>query len=340
MARRRILTRRPTSYTPSNHIELEEPISEEDLLHLLSNPRNGFCSQDKNKVLVSLDYSGQEARIAAVLSQDPAMVTAHLAPSKLKRADGTEYVNPAADLHLLSSATCTHPHLIEGIPEDKWYEILTEVQPGAKVKPRNVGKVLNFSMLYLSSAKSISERNHVKLADAEQWVKNHQTTYSGYYEWAEEYGNIAASRGFARIPYSHSLRWVLEERSGGRDGDSAVRSSVNAAIQSTAAVQTKQSMVLIQNLIDEGGLPDAEIVGQCHDEILMYLPGTAEIDWEECDIKDGLIKELAFSHSDQAEKYTLNVLKIMEDVQTKMFRDLGSAIKGACSYSIAPVWAH
>lgn len=340
MRPRRRLTTRPTKYTPSNTLELASPIKEEQLLSLISNPRNGFCVQEPNRVLISLDYSGQEILIATVLSQDPKMTEAQLAPKKLVRKDGTEYVNPNGDLHTLTTAMCTHPHLVKGLSLDMWYDTVTKKEPGAKRKPRDLGKTLNFAMLYLSSAKSISERNHVKMEVAEQWVKGHMETYPGYYAWAEEYGNISAARGFAIVPYTNSLRWVAEERSGGREGDSAVRSSVNAAVQGSAAYQTKKSMLLIQEAIDKGELKDVEIVGQCHDEILIYAPGTSEVDWDKTEIKDGVITELTFKNDKQSEAVTEKILKIMEDVQTNMFRALGSEIKGACSHSIAPVWAH
>jgi hypothetical protein len=291
-------------------------------------------------VLGSFDYSGQESRIAAVLSRDPAMVEAHLAPKKLVTEDGIEYVNPAADLHLLTCATGSHAHLVANQPKHMWYTILTQVLPGEKKDPRSIGKTINFAMQYLSSAASISERNHVKLEVAEKWVKSHMETYPGYYIWAEEYGNIAAARGFALIPFTNNKRWVLEERSGGRDGDSAIRSSVNAAIQSSAAYQTKKSMILIQQAIDNGNLPDAQIVGQCHDEILLYYPGKSTINWEKSEVKNGLYTSLKFEEDEQAKETKIKVLEIMEKVQTDMFRALGSEIKGACSGSIAPIWAH
>lgn len=70
-------------------------------------------------------------------------------------------------------------------------------------------KVKVVMMLYLSTAKSISERNHVKLDTAESWVKGHRKAYPGYYEWAEEVGRIAAARGFAVLPYGYNtIRWV------------------------------------------------------------------------------------------------------------------------------------
>ena len=96
-----------------------------------------------------------------------------------------------------------------------------------------MGKTHNFGSIYLSSPQSVSSRNHIKLDVAESWVKRHKQTYAGYYAWAEYYGSIAAARGFAIAPYTGRIRWVAEERSSGKEGDSAVRAAVNHAINSS-----------------------------------------------------------------------------------------------------------
>jgi hypothetical protein len=193
------------------------------------------------------------------------MVEAHLAPPEIAKPDGTLTTNPRACLHTLTAALCSHPHLVEGLEEYDWYDAVTTLQPGDKAVPRQTGKTVNFSMIYLSTPQSISERNHVRLELAQEWVKNHMLTYKGYYDWANEYGAIAAARGFAIIPYTGRLRWVAEERSGGREGDSAVRSAVNAAIQSLSATQTKRSMLRAQHFSDNNPQYDAQLIGQVHD---------------------------------------------------------------------------
>lgn len=185
----------------------ETPVPVE-YVEFISNPRNGFCSDDKH-VIISCDFSNQEARVAAAVSKDPAMVEALTAPTVLTRPDGTTYNNVRADLHSLTSSLATHPHVVAGLTEDLWDAAVRVTQPGEKQPPRQYGKTLNFSMIYLSSAKSISERNHVPLATAEAWVKGHMETYSGYYDWAKECGSMAAARGFSILPYGYSsIRWV------------------------------------------------------------------------------------------------------------------------------------
>lgn len=55
---------------------------------------------------------------------------------------------------------------------------------------------------------SASETFCIKEAEAKRWLDGHRTTYPGYYSWAEEYGAIAAARGFAISPVSGLIRWV------------------------------------------------------------------------------------------------------------------------------------
>jgi hypothetical protein len=76
-------------------------------------------------------------------------------------------------------------------------------------------------------------------------------------------------------------------------------------------------------------------------EILIYAPGKSTIDWDKSKKSaDGLYTELVFEHDVLALEIAESIKQIMEQVQTEQFEALGSEIKGACSYSIAPVWAH
>lgn len=344
--RRRNLTTRPAPGGPrTSVVPLSEPKSEAELVRFISNPRNGFCAdpQGAGGSILSLDFSSQEVLVATVLSKDPAMTDACLLPKKKTLPDGTEYADPNADFHTLTASTCTHSDLTKGKPESEWDKIVRTVQPGERRKPRDTGKTLNFAMLYLSTPQSISERNHVKLEVAETWVKNHRETYGGYYDWAEAYGALAAARGFCIVPLTSRWRWVSEERSGGREGDSAVRAAVNCAIQSISATQTKESMLRIQAFIDKNHLADQiQIIGQVHDEIIVYCQNvTTKIAWDAMKVnEDGYYTSLAFEASPEAHALAETFKSIMEGVQTEQFEALGSQIKGACSYDIAPLWAH
>jgi hypothetical protein len=312
-----------------------------ELQEIISNPRNGFCTS--KGVIISCDFSSQELRTSAVLSKDPAMCASYLVPEKLITPEGKEYKNPRADLHTLSAVNCIDPQRFVGTTEDQWEGIARAKLPTDKRSPRDTGKTLNFAMIYLSTAKSISERNHVKLETAESWVKGHRNTYAGYYEWAEEVGRIAAARGYAILPYGYSSqRWVAEERAGGKDGESAERAAVNFMVQGSGAVQTKEAMIALDTEFESYShleTPPA-LIGQVHDELIVQAPGRSWIDWDKCKIKDGVVTEIKFSYDEEALHWAQLCQRIMESTQTEMFQRMGSEIKGCAEFAIAPVWAH
>lgn len=130
------------------------------------------------------------------------MVNSYLLPETLYLEDGTAYVNPHSDLHTLSARGCVAPHLFEGKGEHEWRVIANK--SGTRFK----AKGLNFGALYLMKAQTASENFCVKLEEAQRWLTGHRTTFPGYYAWAEEYGAIAAARGFAISPVSKLIRWV------------------------------------------------------------------------------------------------------------------------------------
>jgi len=116
------------------------------------------------------------------------------------------------------------------------------------------------SILYLQTAESLSLLNHVKLEETEQWVSGHKTTYAGYHHWAEEYGAIAASRGFAVSPVSKAIRWVDEENSKG-GGESPARAAVNYAIQGESSQITKECLIRLYETLS----PEIKILNTVHD---------------------------------------------------------------------------
>ena len=83
---------------------------------------------------------------------------------------------------------------------------------------------------YLSSAKSISELNFVKLKVAESWVEGHKKTYPVFHRWAENIGRLAEARGWANTQLNH-IRWIMESNSKGQEEGAATRLAVSMAIQ-------------------------------------------------------------------------------------------------------------
>ena len=117
--------------------------------------------------------------------------------------DGTAYSNPWSDLHCLSARGCVAPHLFEGKPEHEWRKIAD------KSGSRKAAKGLNFGSIYLMTAPTAAENFCVKEEVAQSWLTGHRNTYPGYYAWAEEFGAIAAARGYAISPVSGLWRWVV-----------------------------------------------------------------------------------------------------------------------------------
>lgn len=335
--RRKLITRPKANGAPTN---TEAPVIVEKL-EAISNPRNGFCT-DKG-VIISCDFSSQEVRVAAVASKDKIMCDSFLVPEKLTTREGKEYKNPRSDYHTLTAMNCVAPERFVGKTEDEWESIARAFLPGDKKCPRDIAKGVNFSMIYLSTATSISERNHVKLNIAEEWVKNHRKTYVGYYDWAEEVGRIAAARGYAILPGGYNThRWVLEERAGGKEGESVERAAVNFTIQGLSAVQTKESMLSLDELFEDYKYLDVPpaLMAQCHDELVIQAPGRSWVDWDKCEIKDGIVTKIKFAYDEEALHWAQVAKQVMENTQTKMFTRMGSEIKGSAEFAIGPVWAH
>jgi DNA polymerase I-like protein with 3'-5' exonuclease and polymerase domains len=192
--------------------------------------------------------------VATAWSKDPAMERAFTEPEVLTLPDGTTYKNPYADLHTLTAVKCCAPALFHGVTEHEW------VSKAKENGSRHNGKTTNFGIIFDQTAESLSLLNHVKLAETEQWVKGHKQTYAGYHHWAEEYGAIAAARGFAVSPVSKAIRWVDEENSKG-GGESPARAAVNYAIQGESSMITKECLIRLYETLP----PEIKILNTVHD---------------------------------------------------------------------------
>jgi DNA polymerase I-like protein with 3'-5' exonuclease and polymerase domains len=309
----------------------------------LANPRIIFqprAIEEKDYVWISVDYSGQEAITAAVVSGDPTMCNSYLADPLIPGPDGNLYPNPEADMHTLTAAKCIAPELFNDKPLYLWRQIADKSKSRKKAKP------LNFGALYLMTAATASETFGVKESIASEWLKNHRKTYPGYYSWAEEYGGISASRGFAICPFTKGIRWVDEENSKGA-GESSVRASVNFAIQGPCAQMIKKAINHLYYSICPK-YPEILILNLVHDEINIAAPGKCWLDTSKCSVnKDNTIVDLEgkpcppiFSFDEQAKFYAELVKSTMEEIQTSMYASYGSNIKGRAEYSIGPYWIH
>lgn len=195
--------------------------------------RKGFVA-DPGKVLLSLDYSQIELRIAASLSQDPEMM---------------KIFHSGQDFHTATAAR------IFGVAENK-------VTP----KQRRDAKTINFSILYGVSAFGLSERSDMQRAEAAEYIKKYYESFpqlkayiSGLIQLTHQEGFMTNPLGRIRyFPDIHASNFVV--RSG------AERQAVNMPIQSLAADIIKMAMIEIDRKFSK--LP---MLLSVHDELVFEV---------------------------------------------------------------------
>ena len=201
--------------------------------------REGFVC-DKEKVLISLDYSQIELRIAAALSQDKKM---------------TQAFKDGKDIHSLTASE------INNIPLDK---ITPEM--------RRQAKVLNFGVLYGMGSRAFSQEAGLSKEKAANFIEEYYHDFVGIKEWQEKIINEGQSIG-----YIHTLtgrkRWVLDLASENQKYRAmAERAAINFPIQGLAADIIKLAMIEINKTLKTKGLDeDIKMLLQVHDELIFEV---------------------------------------------------------------------
>ncbi len=195
--------------------------------------RKAFVAE-KGNVLLSLDYSQIELRIAASLSGDSEMM---------------DIFNKGIDFHTATAAR------VFGVKE-------SEVKP----KQRRDAKTINFSILYGVSAFGLSERSEMVRAEAADYIKKYYEAFpqlkayiSGLIQLAHEDGFMTNPLGRIRyFPEIHDSKFAV------RTG--AERSAVNMPLQSLAADIMKMAMIEVANKY-----PEAQMLLSVHDELVFEV---------------------------------------------------------------------
>lgn len=213
--------------------------------------RQAFVS-DTKKVLLSLDYSQIELRIAASLSEDPEMM---------------KIFNNNGDFH-----TATASKIFEVSPD--------------KVTPaqRRDAKTINFSILYGVSAFGLSERSDMGRGEAAEYIRKYYQVFSVLKQYidaliqqAHQDGFLTNSFGRIRyFPEIHSAKYGVRSAS--------ERQAVNMPIQSLAADIIKMAMIEIEKRFQNN--PSCQMLLSVHDELVF------EVDPKETEKYAGEIKNI------------------------------------------------
>ena len=217
---------------------------------------HGYASQVRaafkpghGHLFVSADYSQVELRVMAYLSQDKALKDAF--------ARG-------ADIHAQTAA-----RLFDVLPDEVTHQ------------QRQIGKRINFSVLYGMTPYGLSKDLGIPFKDAQHYIDTYFAQYPGVRAWMDqvieqtkETGYVSTLCGRRRyVPAIYEANKGLYQE--------AVRVAVNTAVQGTAADIMKMGMIALRNTLQERNL-DAKIILQIHDELLLAAPAEKAQDVAAC----------------------------------------------------------
>lgn len=211
------------------------------------NLRNCFSSGD-GKIFLGFDYSQQELRILAALSEEEKMITAF---------------EEGIDIHQLTAS-----------------EIFEKSTRDVSKEERDIGKVINFSIIYGISPFSLGDRLKISVEMAKSFIDKFFVTYPGIRNFIDKTLKFARQNGYTET-YLGRRRSNLNINSRNFNLKSASeRELFNFVIQGTAADIMKIVMSKLPDLTSEFR---NEMVLQIHDEFIFEV--------DEFKLEDGKIKD-------------------------------------------------
>ena len=200
--------------------------------------RRAFVPEAGHTLLVA-DYSQIELRVLAHLSGDPALVETFAADR---------------DIH-----------------EETARQVFGEGLPELKGELRRKAKIINFSIIYGTSAFSLAKELGTSQRDAQEFIDRYFSRHPKVAEFLEEVVKKAGERGFTETLYGR-VRQVPELKQKDRMIQQAGRRiALNAPIQESAADLMKKAMIDIWRELHGRGLR-TKIILQVHDELVFEVP--------------------------------------------------------------------
>ncbi len=200
--------------------------------------RKAFVA-DKGKVLISLDYSQFELRLAAVLANDKELI---------------EEFNRDVDIHAITAAQVYKREL----------EDVTEPM-------RRAAKIINFGILYGMSPHGLSIASSMTYEQASDFIKKYKEIRKPLFDYMENVLKNVRVQGYSEtlmgrrryFPEINSSNYIIRQAS--------ERAAINMPIQGTEAELMKLAMIKSLKTIDNLH-NDCHILLQVHDSILVESP--------------------------------------------------------------------
>lgn len=205
--------------------------------------REAFVAE-KGHVLLSVDYSQVELRLAAEMANVKA----------LKQA-----FRDNIDIHALTASQ------VFGIPLD-------QVTPDIR---RNA-KAVNFGIIYGISGWGLSKQLGISPGEANDFIRRYLATFSEIQDYMERTKEEARKNGYVKTLLGRKCYVPNINASNPSWRAGAERQAINAPLQGTAADIMKKAMIRMNPALSEAGLK-AKMLLQVHDELIFEVPD-AEID--------------------------------------------------------------
>ena len=201
--------------------------------------REGFVAEP-GKVLLSVDYSQIELRIAAHMANDESMLAAFRA---------------GQDIHATTAAA------IFNVPLDQ----VTKDQ-------RRHAKAINFGLIYGMGVFGLMQGTGLTRSEAENFIKEYFTDFPGVKNYLDNIRKVAAEQGYVetmlgRKRYFPELKQAVNQQVRAR----AEREAINSPIQGSAADIMKLAMLKLPEALKKAGLK-SQILLQVHDELVLECP--------------------------------------------------------------------
>jgi DNA polymerase I len=190
-------------------------------------------------VFLSADYSQIELRILAHVSQDETLLKAF---------------KENQDIHALTAAGLFEVHRSEVTHEQ-----------------RQIGKRINFSILYGLTAHGLAQDLEIPHSLAKQYIEKYMAQYPGVVAWMEKVIEETKRKGYVQTAWGRRryLPGIYEKNK--TLYDLARRVAINTIPQGTASEIMKWGMLQLDKVLSEYGL-GARMVLQIHDELLLEVP--------------------------------------------------------------------
>ena len=199
--------------------------------------RAAFTAQSPDYKIIAADFSGQELRLLAHLSQEPKFLDA------LKRG---------VDLHTNSAS------LVFGIPYDE-----------VKKKERTAAKAITFGLIYGMGPMKLSHTLDINMQEARFLINKYFHTFPYIKQAMDKLETHARLTHVALSPLDQrqsdlsSMDWE-----DGRQASHALNIAKNLPFQGTGASTTKLALCRIKRRLDKHEY-DARLINVVHDEILV-----------------------------------------------------------------------